>query len=220
MASSVEFSVRGPILRPLYPLPRVLHPRKSVCSKELVLSNSSWLYSFCQWKLAAIHIRHLKDQRIEAEKTAHPCYCLTWAAVFLFIVSFHGWNENLFQTQVKWRQIFKWNFIEISPKFLMLEHSTTFSTEKFSVTTIHSPYNLMDIHHVSQIHLSLVGLFERLVYWFLKRGERRGRVKHQLAASNTNPTKDRACTPGMCPDTESNRQPFSAQDKAQPTEPH
>lgn len=143
MASSVEFSVRGPILRPLFPLPRVLYPRKFVCSKELVLSNSSWLYSFCQWKLAAVHIRHLKDQRIETEKTAHPCYCLPWAAVFLFIVSFHGWNENLFHTQVKWYQIFEWNFIEISPKFLMLEHSTTFPTEKFSVTTIYSPYTLL-----------------------------------------------------------------------------
>ena len=32
--------------------------------------------------------------------------------------------------------------------------------------------------------------------------------KHQLAASHTSPTGDLASNPGMCPDWESNQQPF------------
>lgn len=55
-----------------------------------------WTYSFVSESLVAIHIRYQEDQRVEAEKTAHPCYCLTWSAVILFIIPFHGWNENLF----------------------------------------------------------------------------------------------------------------------------
>ena len=34
------------------------------------------------------------------------------------------------------------------------------------------------------------------------------------------PTRDLACNPGLCPDWESNWQPFDLQDNAQPNEPH
>ena len=44
--------------------------------------------------------------------------------------------------------------------------------------------------------------------------------KHPSVASHMHPTKDVALNPGMCPDWESNQQPFSLWDGAQPTEPH
>ena len=45
--------------------------------------------------------------------------------------------------------------------------------------------------------------------------------KHQcMAASHTPPTGDLAHNPGMCPDRESNHQPFGLQAGSQSTEPH
>ena len=41
-----------------------------------------------------------------------------------------------------------------------------------------------------------------------------------MVASHTPPTGDLACNPGMCPDWESNWQPFGSQVSAQSTEPH
>ena len=47
------------------------------------------------------------------------------------------------------------------------------------------------------------------------------REKHQcMAASHGTPTGDLAHNPGMCPDQESNRQPFGSPAGAQSTEPH
>ena len=44
--------------------------------------------------------------------------------------------------------------------------------------------------------------------------------KHQLVASHMPPTGDLAHNPGMCPDWESNQQPFGLQAGTQYTEPH
>ena len=55
-------------------------------------------------------------------------------------------------------------------------------------------------------------------------GEREGNIdvqeRHQLVASCTPPTGDLACNPDMCPDPESNLQPFSLQTGTLSTEPH
>ena len=49
--------------------------------------------------------------------------------------------------------------------------------------------------------------------------EKRG--KHQcVVASHAPPTGDLAHSPGMCPDWESNQQPFDSQAGSQSTEPH
>ena len=45
------------------------------------------------------------------------------------------------------------------------------------------------------------------------------RIMNRLPLTYPQP-RDLAPNPGMCPDRESNRQPFSLQDSAQPTEPH
>ena len=37
---------------------------------------------------------------------------------------------------------------------------------------------------------------------------------------NISPDGDQSCNPDMCPDWESNQQPFTLQDNAQSTEPH
>ena len=64
---------------------------------------------------------------------------------------------------------------------------------------------------------------------FLERRERREKKRerninvretHQSVASHTAPTRVLACNPGMCPDTESNRQRFGSQASIQFTEPH
>ena len=76
-------------------------------------------------------------------------------------------------------------------------------------------------------HLSFVDLF---IYLFLRFnlfifGERgregeRGGKKHQcMVASGASPTGDLACNPGICPDWESNWQPFGSQARTQSTEP-
>ena len=68
-------------------------------------------------------------------------------------------------------------------------------------------------------------LFKKIIYLVLERGEWRGeerernihvQEKHQLVASRTPPVGD----PGVCPERESNWQPFGLQADAQSTEPH
>ena len=45
--------------------------------------------------------------------------------------------------------------------------------------------------------------------------------KHQcVIASHVPPTGNLACYPGMCPDWESNQQPFGSKAGTQSTEPH
>ena len=81
------------------------------------------------------------------------------------------------------------------------------------------------------IHLlpSVIQVLCPFLYFFnLKRREGRGkerkrnidvREKRQLASLLHTPTEDQTCHPGMCPDWESNEQPFCLRDDAQPTEP-
>ena len=66
-------------------------------------------------------------------------------------------------------------------------------------------------------------LFKDFIYLFLERGDQREKEgeKHQcVVASHVPLTGDLACHPGMCPDWESNQQPFGLQASAQSTEPH
>ena len=60
------------------------------------------------------------------------------------------------------------------------------------------------------------------IFIFRERGKRgRKREKHQcVVASHVSPTGHLACDPSMCPDWESNRQPFGSQAGTQTTEPH
>ena len=53
-----------------------------------------------------------------------------------------------------------------------------------------------------------------------REGEREGEEQHCVVASHAPPTGDLAHNPGMCPDWESNRQPFGSQAGAQSTELH
>ena len=59
------------------------------------------------------------------------------------------------------------------------------------------------------------------MHLFLEKKEGRKRGKHQcVVASCVPPTGDLACNPGMCPDWESNWQPFGLQAGTQYTESH
>ena len=53
-----------------------------------------------------------------------------------------------------------------------------------------------------------------------REGKRKGKKHQCVVAFGTSPTVDPARNPGMCPDWESNRQPFGSQAGAQSTEPH
>ena len=74
-------------------------------------------------------------------------------------------------------------------------------------------------------NFNTAAFFKKGFYLFIFRergreGEREG-DKHQcVVASRASPTGDLAHKPGMCPDWESNRQPFSSQAGAPSTEPH
>ena len=62
-----------------------------------------------------------------------------------------------------------------------------------------------------------------LLFIFRERGREGGREgeKYQrVVATHAPPTGDLACNTGMCPDWESNWQPFAMQSSAQSTEPH
>ena len=65
--------------------------------------------------------------------------------------------------------------------------------------------------------------FLKILFIFRQRGREgeREEEKHQcVVASCMTTTGDLAHNPGMCPDWESNQQPFSSQAGAQSTEPH
>ena len=53
-----------------------------------------------------------------------------------------------------------------------------------------------------------------------REGKRKGEKYQCVVASCMLPTEDLACNPGLCPDWESNWQPFGSQASAQSTEPH
>ena len=52
------------------------------------------------------------------------------------------------------------------------------------------------------------------------KGGRKGEKHQCVVASCTPPTGDPACNPGMCPDWESDQQPFGLQARAQCTQLH
>ena len=63
------------------------------------------------------------------------------------------------------------------------------------------------------------------IYLFIYRqrgreGEREEEKRQCVVASQVPPVGDLASNPGMCPDWESNQQPFGSQSSAQSTEPH
>ena len=65
--------------------------------------------------------------------------------------------------------------------------------------------------------------FKDFVYIFRERertGEREGEKHQCVVASLEPPTRDLTCNPGMCPDWESNQQPFGLQAGTQSTELH
>ena len=53
-----------------------------------------------------------------------------------------------------------------------------------------------------------------------REGEKHQCEKHWSVASSLSPDQDRTCNPGMYPEQESNRQPFSLWNDVQPIEPH
>ena len=71
-------------------------------------------------------------------------------------------------------------------------------------------------------------LFRDFVYLFLERGEGGREIeretsiceKHRSVASHTSPNQRLALNQGMCPDWESNQQPFNLPDDTQPAELH
>ena len=85
---------------------------------------------------------------------------------------------------------------------------------------------LTDIGHLISYYIQLCILILFLndfIYLFLDTGREgeRQEEKHQcVVASLVPPTWDLDCNPGMCPDRESNWQPFDLQASTQSTESH
>ena len=72
-------------------------------------------------------------------------------------------------------------------------------------------------------HLIVLFFFKILFIYFRQRGregEREGEKHQCVVASSTPPSGDLVSNPGLCPDWESNQQPFGSQTGAQSTEPH
>ena len=64
-------------------------------------------------------------------------------------------------------------------------------------------------------------IFKKILFIFREGKGGREREKHQcVVASRAPPSGDLACTPGVCPDWESNWQPFGLQAGTQATEPY
>ena len=69
----------------------------------------------------------------------------------------------------------------------------------------------------------MCGFLKDFIYSFLERGrevEREGEKHQCVVASSSPPAGDLARNPGMCPNWESNLQPFHSQAGAQSTDPH
>ena len=66
--------------------------------------------------------------------------------------------------------------------------------------------------------------FFKRCYLFLEREEGKEKLSerntHKWVASHMPPSEDVAYNPGMCPEWESNQQPFGSQASTQSTEPH
>ena len=75
----------------------------------------------------------------------------------------------------------------------------------------------------SMVKGKFFNFFKDFLYSFLetrREGEREGKKHQCVVASHTPPAGDLTHTPGMCPDWESNQQPFGSQASTQSTEPH
>ena len=86
--------------------------------------------------------------------------------------------------------------------------------------------HLLQVARVSFMEVTFFFFFFNLfIYLFIFRargreGERQGE-KHQCVVASCVPlTGDLACNPGMCPDWESNQEPFGSQASTQSTELH
>ena len=82
---------------------------------------------------------------------------------------------------------------------------------------------LLELWMLWMTHFYYFFLFLKILFIFRARGregEREGEEHQCVAASHTPPTGDLACNPGMCPDWESNQQPYGLQAGTQSTEPH
>ena len=87
----------------------------------------------------------------------------------------------------------------------------------------------MSLSSIIGCSINRKGLILLRLYLFLEREQRREKERerntdvwetHHLVASCMPPTGDLAGNPGMCPDWESNQQPFGSQASTQSTEPH
>ena len=81
--------------------------------------------------------------------------------------------------------------------------------------------NITQLMHA--IGTIMENFFKDFIYLLLERGEGRrksGRETSMCDCLSHAPRGDLALNPGMCPDWESNQQPFSSQASAQSTEPH
>ena len=76
-------------------------------------------------------------------------------------------------------------------------------------------------HFLTELPLFKKIFFKDFIYFYREGKGRRKRGKYQcVIISCVPPTGDLACNPGICPDWESNQQPFGSQAGAQSTEPH
>ena len=86
----------------------------------------------------------------------------------------------------------------------------------------HSQFGLLPLSSQISIHFSFN---KNRFYLFIfrergKEGKREGEKHQCVVVSRAPPTGDLAHNPGMCPDWESNWQPFASQSSTQSTEPH
>ena len=87
-----------------------------------------------------------------------------------------------------------------------------------SCTILHSYQQWFKFLHMASTCFSFFFFFKIL---FREEGREKVGEKHQcVVASFAPPTGDLAHNPGMCPDWESNQQPFGSQTSTQSTEPH
>ena len=93
----------------------------------------------------------------------------------------------------------------------------------------HLPNKLLVLLYLLCSMSYLYALLFKKIYLFLERGEGREKYRernnyaqkiHQSIASHAPPPGDLACSPGKCPDWESNQQSFDSQTGTQSTEPH
>ena len=70
------------------------------------------------------------------------------------------------------------------------------------------------------IFIMFLKIFLLFIFREGREGERKGEKHRCVVASHVPPIGDMAHNPGMCPDWESNQQPFGSQAGTQSTEPH